>query len=151
MSLLRRTPREVYRLYAEDEYLAGATWESSAEPASTTGASDLRRRRALSAAILLGAMGAVGSLLALNSISQPRAAGRRMAHRSTSTSRVPPTWKPETRVRRVDARGSAIRVNARHARRSAALTVAAVAPARQTATAFVASARARPVEFGFER
>jgi len=168
MTLLRRAPREVYRVYDEDEYLAGATWEPGVESASAKIPADLRRRRALSAAILLGAVGAVGSVIALNSLSQSRVASRRTAtagkpvapsgsrelaqlpseRRSTAVPpRVPPSWRPQTRGRTP----SPIHGRVRRSRQVVELAATGATPRGSDATASAASGRAEPVEFGFER
>lgn len=167
MRFPRRAPREVYRLYDEDEYLAGATWEQGAEPAVTATQipTALRLRRIVSAAILLGATGVVGGLIALNSLSQQRWSGRRPGARmrlvtafaarsiastgpNTSHSRhraparrVPPSWRSD-RSRRPPT--------PRHVVRSVDVAMAA-SPAPVSASAYVASDTAHQTEFGFER
>jgi hypothetical protein len=81
---LRRAPREVYRLYDEDEYLAGVTWEQEQSTAvlATTSTGALRLRRAFSVAILLGVTGALGVVIALNTtVSQRVGSGRRLGLR----------------------------------------------------------------------
>lgn len=67
MTSLRRAPREVYRVYDEDEFWAHAERELSAAGgrAAGVGAADTRRRslhRALVSSLLLSAIGAVGLL-----------------------------------------------------------------------------------------
>jgi hypothetical protein len=78
--LPHRAPREVYRLYSEEEYLSSVGCEETA-PLSVAAldTTDTRLRRMLGAALLLGTIGAVGTLVALDSLSQPRVAGRRLA------------------------------------------------------------------------
>ncbi len=77
MTLPRRAPREVYRVYDEDEFLAAAGHEQAWEaPAATAGAG--RARRLVSAAMLFGAVGAVGGLIALNGLAPPTGTGRRI-------------------------------------------------------------------------
>jgi hypothetical protein len=69
MTLLRRRPREVYRVYSEEEYLGGAgtqlggiaEWRA-AEPELA----EHRLRRAAGVAMLAGVLGAVGGLVCLN-------------------------------------------------------------------------------------
>ncbi len=96
MRLPRRAPREVYRLYDEEEYLAGATWEPSVElpdteaSADPSSSPDLRRRRMTSAAILVGAASAVGAVIALNTLHQSPRNGRGEDGRARST-RAKPT------------------------------------------------------------
>jgi hypothetical protein len=167
MRFPRRAPREVYRLYDEEEYLAGATWEpgvgQEAEAAQIS--TDSRLRRIVSAAILLGATGAVGGLVVLNSFPQQRWSGRRPGPRMRSatasaarsiastgpspaqsdrrvpTRRVPPSWRTGHPRRQPDPRRGVQSVD-----------VAMVAsPARVSASAHVASETAHQAEFGFER
>jgi hypothetical protein len=77
MTLLRRAPREVYRVYDEDEFLAAAGHEQAWEaPAATAGAG--RARRLASTAMLFGAVGAVGGLIAVNCLAPPKGTGRRV-------------------------------------------------------------------------
>jgi hypothetical protein len=69
MTLLRRRPREVYRVYSEEEYLGGAGTQlggiagwHAAEPELAAH----RLRRAAGVAMLAGVLGAVGGLVCLN-------------------------------------------------------------------------------------
>jgi hypothetical protein len=174
--LLRRAPREVYRVYDEDEYLAGATWEPDVESAPAPVPSDLRRRRILSAAILLGATSAVGGAIALNGLTQSQGSSRRhgarmrlaTAESAVSTGlhgtdhvtgsrtrmrthpprRVPFRWASDRARRRSHGTGSALAPQGRDREESVGI---AAGPARLTASAHIASERARPAEFGFER
>jgi len=108
MRLPRRAPREVYRVYAEEEFLAGAEEElldgaaqgtvadrdqvdepvmprpraDAALRRSTDGVSGQagrRLRRAAGAAMLLGAIGAFAVLLAVNGLLSARVTTRRFA------------------------------------------------------------------------
>src|SRR5580704_6574500 len=75
--LLRRAPREVYRVYSEDEFFDGATNEELFEPVAPAGTGERRLRRLAGAAMLVGAVGTVGGVIAIN-ISRPaRNAARR--------------------------------------------------------------------------
>jgi hypothetical protein len=73
MTLVRRRPREVYRVYSEEEYLNGAgaelagvgEWPAGVEPARH-GSGERRLRRVAGVAMLTGAVGAVGGVVALN-------------------------------------------------------------------------------------
>jgi hypothetical protein len=84
MTRLRRRPREVYRVYTEDEYLGGAglevatvgEWPPAAEPARK-GAGERRLRRAAGMAMLAGTVGAVGGLVVMTGSWAHRGAGRR--------------------------------------------------------------------------
>lgn len=163
MRLPRRAPREVYRLYSEEEYLAGATWEQGTEPvAAARGLTDVRRHRAFSATILLGAASAVGALVALNSLHQSSSSGRRgdggirsaRAKRiadATDPGRVAPIAQTrehaETppRVRRSQA------TNKTHQRRRSSRTFH-LRENRFAGTPVASVAqRTGPAEFGFER
>ena len=86
MMLLRRRPREVYRVYSEEEYLNGAgsepamvlaeEWPVAVEPARN-GAGERRLRRVAGMAMLAGAVGTVGGVVAANNPWAHRGAGRR--------------------------------------------------------------------------
>jgi hypothetical protein len=84
MSILRRRPREVYRVYTEDEYLDGAGSEPATVEQSPVAAEpgrklmgESRLRRAAGMAMLAGAVGAVGGVVVANSSRAHRGAGRR--------------------------------------------------------------------------
>jgi hypothetical protein len=90
MTLLRRRPREVYRVYTEDEYLNGAGLEVGAElevaagdgwpapvgPARKCGG-ERRLRRAAGVAMLAGAVGTVGGVVVMTGSRAHSGAGRR--------------------------------------------------------------------------
>ncbi len=97
--LPRRAPREVYRVYDEDEFLDGAGdgefFEpvepvepvKLAEPAASAGTGERRLRRLAGAAMLVGAVGTVGGAIAIN-ISRPaRGAARRISPSSPVATR----------------------------------------------------------------
>jgi len=75
MTLLRRAPREVYRVYAEDEFFAGTGIDESWEPNAS--AADRRMQRIAGATMLVAAVGAVGGLIAFTGLSSATRAGRR--------------------------------------------------------------------------
>jgi hypothetical protein len=86
MSGLRRAPREVYRLYGEREYLAGAGCElGPARPERSGGES--QRMRITSVAMLLAALGTLGGVVVLNWPGQLR---RTPAHRVGARWRTAP-------------------------------------------------------------
>jgi hypothetical protein len=64
MTLLTRRPREVYRVFEEDEFLAADTHELAATPAAPV-ASQRRVRRTAAAAALVAATSALAGLLAI--------------------------------------------------------------------------------------
>jgi hypothetical protein len=103
--LRRRAPREVYRVYDEDEFLDGAGDEEFfepvepvkpvkpvepvklGEPAASAGTGERRLRRLAGAAMLVGAVGTVGGAIAIN-ISRPaRGAARRTSPSSPVATR----------------------------------------------------------------
>jgi hypothetical protein len=78
MTVLRRTPREVYRVYGEDEFLAHIADHRDIEPAAPASAQRLLHRVA-GTTMLLAAAGIVGGLVALTSLSSGTGARRRIA------------------------------------------------------------------------
>jgi hypothetical protein len=78
MTVLRRTPREVYRVYGEDEFLARVADHRDVEPAAPASAERLLHRVA-GTTMLLAAAGMVGGLVALTSLSSGTGARRRIA------------------------------------------------------------------------
>jgi hypothetical protein len=90
MTLLRRRPREVYRVYSEDEYLNGAGlevgagmevaagdgWPAPVGPARK-GGGERRLRRAAGVAMLAGAVGTVGGVVVMTGSRAHSGAGRR--------------------------------------------------------------------------
>jgi hypothetical protein len=80
MTLLRRAPREVYRVYAEEEFLADTRCD---EPLQTVGAADgvQRLHRIAGATALVAAAGAVGGLIALTGLQSLAGSRRRERQR----------------------------------------------------------------------
>ncbi len=78
MTALRRAPREVYRVYGEDDFLARVAERQDIEPTAPGGAEGLLRRIA-GATMLLAAAGLVGGLVALTSLSSGAGTRRRIA------------------------------------------------------------------------
>ncbi|HEX5852455.1 MAG TPA: hypothetical protein VFY36_05130 [Solirubrobacteraceae bacterium] len=157
MRFPRRAPREVYRLYSEDEFLAGATWEPDVEEAGTARVpTDLRRRRVLSAAILLGAASAVGALIALNSFVQSkendRPGGRARVAKAKPRIAVG-LHKVVVAQARQRARAHRRARSSRHSSQSLRRQPHRHPNSYRFASASVASTSAgtRPAEFGFER
>jgi hypothetical protein len=66
VTLLRRAPREIYRVYSEEEYLSGAVAELGAGTELTSGG-ERHFHRAAGVTMLVGATGAVGAIVVLNS------------------------------------------------------------------------------------
>jgi hypothetical protein len=77
MTALRRTPREVYRVFGEDEFLARVADHRDIEPAAPASAQRLLHRVA-GTTMLLAAAGMVGGLVALTSLSSGTDARRRI-------------------------------------------------------------------------
>ncbi|MCW3020264.1 MAG: hypothetical protein JWN10_2572 [Solirubrobacterales bacterium] len=98
MTLLQRAPREVYRVFDEDQFLARAPHEpliATAVPA----AAERRLRRIAGTTVLLAATGALGGLLAVASVSSVSGTRRRTGVRlfaSTVSSGVLP--RPSSHV-----------------------------------------------------
>jgi len=92
--LLRRRPREVYRVYTEEEYLNGAgselagarEWPEMVEPAGKGAGERRRLRRAAGVAMLAGAMGTVGGVVATNGSRAHDGTGRRPGNMVAATS-----------------------------------------------------------------
>lgn len=80
MTMLRRAPREVYRVYGEDDFLARVADHQDIEPAAPASAERLLHRVA-GTAMLLVAAGMVGGLVALTSLSSGAGTRRRIATR----------------------------------------------------------------------
>jgi hypothetical protein len=127
MTRLRRRPREVYRVYSEDEYLNGAgselatvgEWPVSVEPASEV-VGGRRSRRVAGVAMLVGAVGMVGGVVVMNDARSHRGARMRPASLVAAT-------RPSRVVRSPIATGA-----------RAAPSGRAVAPPSQTTRARVA-------------
>lgn len=88
MTLLQRAPREVYRVFDEEEFLARVAHEPRTEPAAAA-AAGRRLRRIGGATVLLAATGAVGGLLAMAGVlsasgTRRRAGVRRLASTASS-------------------------------------------------------------------
>ena len=84
MTLLRRPPREVYRVYTEEEYLNGAGLEPAVAlaevwpvAAARIAAHARRLHRVVGMALLAGAVGTVGGVVAANNPWAHRGVGRR--------------------------------------------------------------------------
>jgi hypothetical protein len=86
MTLLRRRPREVYRVYAADEFLDGSGSGELLEPA-TSAIGERRLGRLAGAAVLAGAVGAAGAVLAVNSLLSARGAPRKARGNSRASAR----------------------------------------------------------------
>ena len=80
MTVLRRAPREVYRVYGEDDFLARVAEHQEIEPTAQASAEGLLSRIA-GATMLLAAAGMVGGLVALTSLSSGAGTRRRIATR----------------------------------------------------------------------
>jgi hypothetical protein len=65
MTRLRRAPREIYRVYSEEEYLSGAGTELGAE-SELASAGERHFHRAAGVTMLVGVAGAVGAIVVLN-------------------------------------------------------------------------------------
>lgn len=75
MTLLRRAPREVYRVYDEEQFLACAGHDEPFEAVSASG--ERRLQRVAGATMLVAVTGAVGGLVAITSLSSTAGGARR--------------------------------------------------------------------------
>jgi hypothetical protein len=87
MTLLRRAPREVYRVYDEEEFFARADRDECF--GSSDGSGEPRLRRVAGVTVLLAAAGAVGGLIAITSLSAATGARRRVGARRLATTGSP--------------------------------------------------------------
>jgi hypothetical protein len=91
MTLLRRAPREVYRVYGEQEFLEGADHAEALPPlaracedrranarSAAPGGGGRHLRRVTGTALLVGAVGAVGAVTAASGLLSGRGPGRRI-------------------------------------------------------------------------
>jgi hypothetical protein len=158
MALLRRAPREVYRVFSESDFLAGADADEQWEPVATDAGARRRAHRIALVATLAGAVAAVGTVLALHR-PPSQAPGRSIA---------PPVADEARRVRPGSA-SEAARVSEdplatrRAVGRSRARTLTATSSAGRSSAAGMPTAGATAVavtgsspqleraEFGFER
>ncbi len=106
MTLLRRRPRAVYRVYDEDEYLAGVdplpVWEEEAQGKSPAGELSHGRKlqRLAGAAALTGAVGTVGGVVGLAGLRTHAPGPREIAQRVMPPARtVAPRGHVSTPVR----------------------------------------------------
>jgi hypothetical protein len=155
MALLRRAPREVYRVFSESDFLAGADADEQWQPVARDADLERRPHRMAVGAMLAGAVAAVGAVLVLHrppahaparSIA-PSAPGEVRPARPGSASEVARASEQPRAMRRVVEQVRARTLTAMSAARSSAMGVPAPTP--------VAGAGSSPqlaaAEFGFER
>jgi hypothetical protein len=120
MTLLRRAPREVYRVYGEDEFLADPLCDERMRKLPAA-AGARRLTRIAGATILVAAAGAVGGLIA--STSTPSIAGNRRRERQraqpavASIGRTPASLPRVSRAREGADRSAHVRASGYTARR----------------------------------
>jgi len=152
MTLLQRAPREVYRVFDEDEFLARVEHEPRGVPPAP-GAAERRVRRLGGTTVLLAAAGAVGGLLAVVSVFSVSGTRRRTAVRplastaSTrgmvwSSSHVTGAWAVRTSPQ---SRGSRSAGAGTHTKRTVAMPPTA---SRGASVAVVPARRSAPIEAG---
>lgn len=124
MTLLRRAPREVYRVYSEEEFFAETTPHAEDAGAVSPGGNERQLQRLAGATVLLVTVGVVGGMIVVASVSSP-ASRRRGGARSSAASRFPPpagdrvarmqasTGMPVAPARRVDRGGTTSHVGGR--------------------------------------
>ncbi|MGH2865236.1 MAG: hypothetical protein ACRDJX_08310 [Solirubrobacteraceae bacterium] len=102
MTLLRRKPREVYRVYSEDEFLADPLCDERMR--SRDGASGGRRlKRVLGATLLFAALGAIAGLIAWTTALPAAGRRRERARTLAAVASIGPTRAPRPRVWRTRA------------------------------------------------
>jgi hypothetical protein len=123
MTLLRRAPREVYRVYSEEEFFAETTPHAEHVDASR-GNSERQLQRLAGATVLLVTVGVVGGMIVVSIVSSPASRRRGGARSSTASGSLPPAGDrvarmqasagmPDVRERSVDRRGTAPHVGGR--------------------------------------
>jgi len=146
MALLRRSSREVYRVYSEAEYLAGADDFGEWQESRSTRAPQRRPLRRLgAAAALTGALGALGGvivfagigarsanrLLAVNGMSGKRGAPPRPGEVDSASSAGRDRVRPTARVRHTPlAARRGVGSSARRGRAVSARTAHSASPER---------------------
>jgi hypothetical protein len=86
MTLLRRAPREVYRVYSEDEFFAAAAPGEDQGTASPPNSASHQLQRIAGVTILLAVVGVVGGIVAITSMSRVAGARRRGIGRLSAAS-----------------------------------------------------------------
>ena len=89
VTMLRRAPREVYRVYGEEEFFADAPYDERAD-ASHLGAGERRLKRLATVTLLLAAVGALGGLVVLAGVSSVTRGRRRGARTAAAAARLVP-------------------------------------------------------------
>jgi hypothetical protein len=90
MTLLRRAPREVYRVYSEDEFFAETTPHAEHVDAASPGSTERQLQRLAGATVLLVTVGVVGGMIVVSSVSSPASRRRGGARSSTASGSQPP-------------------------------------------------------------
>lgn len=97
---LRRTPRAVYRVYSEDEYITDAVGPTEwYTPQAQTITREGRLRRLAGAAALTGAVGTVGGVIAIAIIGSRSPGSRIAASVGTAAQAALPTIRPASHAR----------------------------------------------------
>ena len=112
MSLLQRAPREVYRVFDEDEFLARGAAQLGNSPA-TPQAAERRLRRIAGTTVLVAAAGALGGLLTVTGMFSVPGARRRAGARQPASNVLPTS---SSLAATVAARHLAVPERSRHAR-----------------------------------
>jgi hypothetical protein len=155
MALLRRAPREVYRVFSESDFLAGADADEQLQPVAADAGLERRPHRMAAGAMLAAAVAAVGAVLVLHrppsqaparSIAPP-APGEARPARPGSASEVAHDSGDPRPMRRAVVPTRARTLTAMSAGRSSAMGVPASTPGAGAGS----SPQLAPAEFGFER
>jgi hypothetical protein len=142
MMHVRRAPREVYRVYSEDEFFGGnepVSGRVADERVRSAAGADQRWHTAAGVTIVAAALGAIGGVVALTWVAPPPRGGRRAAAGllaaagSLGPSNLAGTsvWRERSNAASPRPRGVAVRrVTAARARRRAGTPVRAVGARR---------------------
>jgi hypothetical protein len=157
MALLRRAPREVYRVFSESDFLAGGDGDEQWQPVATDAGAPRGLHRIAAGAMLAGAVAAVGAELVLHG-TPSRATVRPFAPPAMAGAR--PRLGSAGEVARVSGNRHAMRraVEPRRGRTVTAMSsagrspaVGVPAPAVNAVAGNGSSSRLEPAEFSFER
>jgi hypothetical protein len=158
MALLRRAPREVYRVFSESDFLAGGSEDEQWQPVATDAGARRRPRRIAVAAMLAGALAAVAVVLVLHrppaqaparSIAPPAPGQVRRALPGSANGAARVSEDPRAMRRAVGPARARTRIPTSSAGRSSAAGISA-SPVSAVAVAG-SSTQLERAEFGFER
>jgi hypothetical protein len=153
MTLMRRAPREVYRVFSEEEFFERAAAD---EPQAQAAAGAEHRLRVLGAGTLLAVVGTVGGLVAIAALTPAMRSGRRTGGLLTATGSFAASRVHATRLwREPFARPRSRKRSSRPTARALTGVARGAAQTRETvgvpAGPVASPPPRRGSEFGFER